>query len=426
MSLTTTLNGTSLNTSAPTTSSPTIGVGGSNAEAELKLLQDMTDGVESISQTEFKHRIDKAAGLMREHQINAIYLNAGTNLYYFTGTRWGASERMVGAILTCQGELHYIAPAFEINTLAGYMIISGQVHGWHEHESPYQLFGKVLKDLGITEGNIGLDESTPFFIADGLAQAHSQFSYVNAKLITAECRMRKSAAELALLQRAKDMTLAVHKAAAKILRNGISTQEVSDFIHAAHKQVGAPKGSYFCIVLFGEDTAYPHGVSNPKALEANDMVLIDTGCQLHGYNSDITRSYVYGVPSQRDREVWNQEKASQAKGFAAATLGAPCGTVDDAARGYLIEQGYGPGYQTPGLAHRTGHGIGLDIHEWPYLVSSDTTPLDVGMCFSNEPMISIPGEFGIRLEDHFYMTDSGPKWFTQPSHSIDDPFGYEA
>jgi len=153
------------------------------------------------------------------------------------------------------------------------------------------------------------------------------------------------------------------------------------------------------------------------------MVLIDTGCQLEGYNSDITRTYVYGDPSKRDREVWNQEKASQAAGFAAAQLGKACGIVDDAARGYLVEQGYGPGYQTPGLSHRTGHGIGLDIHEWPYLVSSDQTPLDVGMCFSNEPMISIPGEFGIRLEDHFYMTESGPKWFTEPSLSIDDPFG---
>jgi len=210
------------------------------------------------------------------------------------------------------------------------------------------------------------------------------------------------------------------------LRKGISTHEVTEFIHEAHKKVGAPKGSYFCIVLFGEDTAYPHGVSNPKALDDADMVLIDTGCQLQGYNSDITRSYVFGAPTPRDREVWNQEKASQAEGFKAAVLGAHCGTVDDAARGYLIEQGYGPGYQTPGLAHRTGHGIGLDIHEWPYLVSSDKTPLDVGMCFSNEPMISIPGEFGIRLEDHFYMTEAGPKWFTEPSHSIDDPFGYQA
>ena len=404
----------------------TIGVGGSDAATELAKLTGMTAGTTPISKSEFEQRIDKAARLLRDNNLDAIYLNAGTNLYYFTGTRWGASERMVGAILTQQGELHYIAPAFEIGTLKGFMLIEGPVHGWEEHESPYQLFGTVLKELGISQGNIGLDESCSFFISNGLAEAHPNYNYVSAKPVTAGCRMCKSESELALLQRAKDMTLEVHKAAAKILREGISTQEVSEFIHQAHRKVGAPKGSYFCIVLFGEDSAYPHGVSNPKSLDKGDMVLIDTGCQLHGYNSDITRTYVFGEPTERDREVWNQEKASQAIGFNAAQLGAPCGSVDDAARGYLVEQGYGPGYQAPGLVHRTGHGIGLDIHEWPYLVSSDTTPLEVGMCFSNEPMISIPGEFGIRLEDHFYMTETGPKWFTEPSHSIDDPFGYEA
>ncbi len=403
----------------------TVGVGGSNASTELSKLKDMTAGITPIAKEEFEQRIENACDLMRDNDINAVYLNAGTNLYYFTGTRWGASERMVGAILTRQGQVHYIAPRFEISTLSGFMLIKGQVHGWEEHESPYNLFGSVLNDLGIIEGNIGLDESCPFFISNGLAQAHPSYQYVSAKSITAGCRMCKSEAELALMQRAKNMTLEVHKAAARILHDGISTEEVTEFIHAAHKKVGATKGSYFCIVLFGEDSAYPHGVNNPKALEKNDMVLIDTGCQLHGYNSDITRTYVFGVPTQRDREVWNQEKESQAIGFKAAQLGVSCGAVDEAARGYLIKQGYGPGYQAPGLVHRTGHGIGLDIHEWPYLVSSDTTPLQVGMCFSNEPMISIPGEFGVRLEDHFYMTESGPKWFTEPSHSLDDPFGYQ-
>ena len=288
--------------------------------------------------------------------------------------------------------------------------------------------------MGVASGAIGLDESCPFFISNGLTNAdrgegvnaQNSYNFVSAKAITAGCRMTKSPSELALLQQAKNMTLEVHKSVAKILHEGITTQEVSQFIDQAHRRVGAVKGSYFCIVLFGEDSAFPHGVSHPKSLEVGDMVLIDTGCQIEGYNSDITRSYVFGEPTPRDREVWNQEKASQAAGFEAALLGMPCGQVDDAARAYLIEQGYGPGYATPGLPHRTGHGIGLDIHEWPYLVSSDQTPLEVGMCFSNEPMISIPGEFGIRLEDHFYMTENGAKWFTEPSHSIDDPFGHEA
>lgn len=404
----------------------TIGVSGSNAQTELSRLSDMTANIEPIAKSEFEARVKKACQLMKANDLAAIYLNSGTNLYYFTGTRWGASERMVGAILSANGELQYIAPHFEIATINGYKLLEGKINGWQEHQSPYQFFGQILANMGINEGIIGLDESCSFFISDGLAQAQANYRFVNAKVVTAGCRMCKSSNELRLLQQAKDMTLEVHKSAAKILQNGISTQEVTQFIDQAHRAVGAPKGSYFCIVLFGEDTAYPHGVSNPKKLELGDMVLIDTGCQLQGYNSDITRTYVYGEPTERDREVWNQEKASQAAGFEAAQLGNGCGTVDDAARGYLIEQGYGPGYATPGLPHRTGHGIGLDIHEWPYLVSSDTTPLEVGMCFSNEPMICIPGEFGIRLEDHFYMTENGPKWFTEPSHSINDPFGYEA
>jgi Xaa-Pro dipeptidase len=401
----------------------TNGIGGSTAELELAKLSDMTAGIEAITPAEFSARISKAQQLMQAQNMDAVYLNAGTNLYYFTGTQWGASERMVGALLTAQGELRYIAPHFEISTLEGFMLIPGKVHGWQEHESPYALFAEILAELDMSGGVIGLDESCPFFISDGLAQAAPEASFINAKPVTAGCRSCKSPAELALLQRAKDMTLEVHKAAAAVLREGISTAEVTAFIDQAHRAVGAAKGSYFCIVLFGEDTAYPHGVKSPKDLEANDMVLIDTGCQLHGYNSDITRSYVFGEPSARQREVWEIEKAAQAAGFAAAKLGTPCAVVDGTARALLVEKGFGPAYEVPGLPHRTGHGIGLDIHEWPYLVASDKTPLEVGMCFSNEPMICIPGEFGIRLEDHFYMTEQGPKWFTEPSLSIDNPFG---
>ncbi len=404
----------------------TIGVGGSTAEQEMTQLSDMTQGIAPIVRAEYQSRIKKAQRLMKQHGLDAIYLNAGTNLYYFTGTRWGSSERMVGAVLSANGQLEYIAPYFEIDTLMGSMLIKGEVHGWHEHQSPYQLFGAVLGRMGLGEGVIGLDESTAFFITDGLAEANPSHKYVNAKAVTAGCRMCKSSTELALLQRAKDMTIEVHKSAARILHTGMSTSEVAAFVDQAHRAVGALNGSYFCIVLFGEDSAFPHGVTNPKNLEANDMVLIDAGCQLEGYNSDITRTYVFGEPNPRQREVWDIEKASQAEGFRAAQLGQPCAAVDNAARGHLVDNGFGPGYEIPGLPHRTGHGIGLDIHEWPYLVASDQTPLDIGMCFSNEPMICITGEFGIRLEDHFYMTADGPKWFTQPAHSIDDPFGYSA
>ena len=403
----------------------TIGVGGSTAEVELKKLVNMTQNVQAISQAEFNQRIAKAQAIMVENDIAATYVNAGTNLAYFTGTRWYASERMVGAIIPKEGDITYISPFFEVSTLSQYMTVKGDIKGWQEHESPYQLFKEALNDYGIHSGTVAIDESTAFFVADGIKNAAPEFELIDAKAITAGCRAIKSDAEIALLQQAKDMTIEVHKAVARILRVGISTQEVTNFIDQAHRTVGAPAGSYFCIVLFGEDSSYPHGVKSPKVLEENDIVLIDTGCQVEGYNSDITRTYVYGEPNQRQRDMWLVEKLAQKAAFDAANIGVPCGDVDVAARDYLASQHMGPDYETPGCPHRTGHGIGLDIHEWPYLVRSDRTPLAKGMCFSNEPMLVLPNEFGVRLEDHFYMTDSGAKWFTEPSYSIDDPFGYE-
>lgn len=401
----------------------TKGVGGATQEEALAKLANMTNGVQAITQNEFQNRINKAQKLMQEQGLDAVYLNAGTNLYYFTGTRWWGSERMVGVIITATGELHYIAPAFELGTLQDYIKVKGRVHCWQEHESPYELFANCIESLGISEGSIGLDESTPFFIVDGIQRAAPDHSYSNAVSVTAQCRMHKSAAEIALLQRAKDMTLLVHKAAASILRENISCAEVTAFINDAHKVVGAPAGSYFCIVLFGADTAFPHGVAKPKTLSLNDMVLIDTGCQVEGYNSDITRSYVFGEANTRQRKIWQVEQQAQLAAFGAAQLGKPCGEVDASARRVLEENGFGPDYLLPGLPHRTGHGIGLDIHEWPYLVMGNEIPLAEGMCFSNEPMLCVPGEFGVRHEDHFYMTSKGPRWFTQPAHSIDDPFG---
>ncbi|CAN7573241.1 Xaa-Pro peptidase family protein [Pseudoduganella sp. LjRoot289] len=407
-----------------------IGVGGKTAEQALATLSDMTAGAVPIGKDEHLQRIAKAQAYMRDQGIAAIYINAGANLLYFTGTRWHASERMVGAILPAQGALEYIAPAFEESTLLDFMLVEGKVNGWQEHESPYQLFVDTLGRMGIAADSaqaprVGICESAAFFIYDGIRPLAEGYALENARIVTAHCRTRKSAAEIALMQRAKDMTLAVHVATASMLHEGITTVEVEQFIAAAHRKVGAP-GSYFVIVLFGEATAYPHGVSYVQTLKQGDTVLIDTGCKLHNYISDITRTYVYGEPSARQRSVWNSEKAAQAAAFAAAQPGVPCQEVDFAARRALEADGYGPGYKLPGLPHRTGHGIGLDIHEWPYLVGGDTTPLETGMCFSNEPMICIPGEFGVRHEDHFYMTETGPKWFTEPAHSIDDPFGLQS
>lgn len=401
----------------------TKGVGGRTAQEALAGLSDMTAGAVPICRDEHLERIQKAQSLMAAQGMSALYLHAGTSLYYFTGTRWHGSERMVGALIMPTGAPVYIAPAFEKGTLEQFMSVEGDVLTWEEHESPYGLIQHYLAELGITEGKMGIDEATPFFVSDGLCKASPGFELTNGVSITAPCRMIKSPTELALMQRAKEMTLEVHKATASMLYEGITTIEVGAFIDEAHRKVGAPKGSYFKIILFGPDTSFPHGVKTPKSLESGDMVLIDTGCQLHDYISDITRSYVFGTPSEQQRRVWDAEKAAQAKAFEAAQIGVHCGAVDLAARKELEARGFGPGYETPGLPHRTGHGIGLDIHEWPYLNWGDDTPLASGMCFSNEPMLCLYGEFGVRLEDHFYMGRDGPVWFTQPSQSIDDPFG---
>ena len=401
----------------------TIGIGTQTPEQALVTLRDMTQTLIPIQPEEHLARIAKAQAYMQANNIDAIYLNAGTNLTYFTGMKWYASERMVGAILPAVGIVQYLAPYFEIGSLNGFKVIDGPIHGWQEHQSPYALFVEVLKQLDISDtASIGIDESAQFFIFDGINKAQTGLKLINAQAVTAHCRMHKSDNEIALMQAAMKMTLAVHQATASMLYAGISTTEVEAFIEQAHQKVGAP-GNYFCIVLFGVATSFPHGVKYPQVLKKGDMVLIDTGCKVHDYISDITRTYVFGEPTTRQRQFWNDEKAAQFAAFNAAKIGVPCEAVDAAARQYLASQGLGPEYQTPGCPHRTGHGIGLDIHEWPYLVGGNTTLLATGMCFSNEPMLVVPDEFGIRLEDHFYMTDTGPLWFTKPSDSIDDPFG---
>lgn len=403
----------------------TIGVGGSTVELELEKLSDMTTDVVAIDKTEYQARIEKAQQLMQAQGVCALYLDAGTNLHYFTGLKWYKSERMVGAILPVSGDLEFIAPHFEEGSLRENMLIQGNYNGWHEEESPYKLFANILIKKGFTQGKIAIDESAAFFIFDGLRTAAPAFEFINGADISAPCRQIKSSTEIALMQRAKNMTIEVHKAAARILRPGISTLEVTHFINEAHKRVGA-SGSSFCIVLFGLATSFPHGVKDAQILKDNDWVLIDTGCLLHGYNSDITRTYAYGEATDEQRAAWQVEKDAQIAGFSAAKLGSPCSAVDDAARGVICENGYGPDYELPGLPHRTGHGCGLDIHEWPYLLRGNQMPLATGMSFSNEPMLVIPNKFGVRLEDHFYMGEQGPVWFTEPSHSLDDPFGLEA
>ncbi|WP_417200899.1 M24 family metallopeptidase [Bizionia sp.] len=401
-----------------------IGIGGSTIEAELNAIKPTAHLIKPIEKEEFQQRIDKACQLMQDQNIPAMYMNAGTNLFYFTGMKWSASERMVGALLFPNGTLIYIAPEFEKGTILDFMLIDGTIACWIEHESPYKLFVDILKNNGVEAGKIAMDESTPFFVIDGIKNVQNAYNLINAKSITAGCRMVKSETEIAIMQHAMDITLEVQKATARILRVGISAKEVTDFIHEAHKKHGIPTGSYFCIVLFGVDSSFPHGVKAPKDLAENDMVLIDTGCMLHDYLSDITRTYVFGTANEEQTRIWNIEKETQLAAFKASQLGNTCADIDKAARVALEKHGLGPDYKLPGLPHRTGHGIGLGIHEWPYIVKNDHTVLEPGMTFSIEPMICVPDTFGIRHEDHVYMTNSGPKWFTQPIHSIDNPFGY--
>lgn len=402
----------------------TIGVGGSTAAIELEKIQNMTLHVQPIQLEEYKARIKKATALMENANYSALYLNAGTNLYYFTGTSWNPSERMVGALLFQDGTVEYIVPRFEDGTFKKFMKVEGKLNCWEEHESPYDLLGKILQNKNIHTGTIALDESANYFLIDGVIKANPNYEFVIAQPITTGCRIQKSVNELAIIQQAKEITMVVQKAAARILRPGISAKEVIQFINEAHLKAGATGGSYFCIVLFSDDSQYPHGVTSPQDLKDNDIVLIDTGCRIEGYLSDITRTYVYGTPTEAHRKIWNLEKTTQKAAFDAAQLGATCGSVDDAARKVLGEAGLSPEYEIPGLPHRVGHGTGLDIHEAPYLVRGNTTILQEGMVISNEPMICIPGAFGIRHEDHFYMTSEGPKWFTTPMHSIENPFGY--
>jgi Xaa-Pro dipeptidase len=401
----------------------THGVGGSTIEEELGRMRSMREGAAPIDDEERRQRIAKAQSLMREKGIAALYLDASTSTFYFTGLRLKGSERLHGAVVPAEGEIVYLTPAFEEAKLCTMLTLKGEVRAWHEHESPTELVIDTVRRLGYERGTVAIDPATPFFTFDGLRRAGNRYDFVNGGLITAECRRLKSAAEIALIKRAMELTLEVHKATARILREGITTLEVADFVSKAHLALGSDAAPTFNIVLFGEPTAYPHGVPYPQTLRSGDMVLVDIGATLHGYQSDLTRSYVFGTPSPRQREVWEVEKRATEAAFAAAKLGASCESVDRAARDVIEAAGFGKDYALPGLPHRTGHGIGLDVHEEPYIVKGDATRLAPGMCFSNEPTICIYGEFGIRLEDHIYMTAEGPHWFTTPSPSIDDPFG---
>ena len=368
-------------------------------------------------------RIQALAGLLTARGLSALLLGSTTSLRYFTGLDWHPSERLTGALIHADGRVEYVCPRFELDKVGGLTTAEGAIPGdiltWEEEESPYALVASRLPP----DGKLAVDELVAAFVWLGLARVMGQARLADGGPLTAALRRIKSPAEIALLTRAKAITLEVQRRTHAWLKVGVLTSEVKRFIDAEHRALGGEGGSWFCLVSFGDDTCLPHGGEGDRALQRNDAVLIDTGTLIDGYHSDITRTYVFGEPTPEFRTVWEHEKQAQALAFEAAQLGATCESVDAAARDYLTGLGYGPDYRLPGLPHRTGHGVGLDIHEAPNLVRGDRTILEAGMSFSNEPMLVIPGQFGVRLEDHFYMSDAGPVWFTQPSCSVDDPFG---
>ena len=382
-------------------------------------LASMTGDVSPIAVEERGTRIEQARRLMVDHQIDALFMEASTGLNYFTGVDWWRSERMTAAVIPAQGEIAYICPGFERERLCEMVTVGDDVRVWQEHENPYRLVAGILRERGIASGTVGIEESVRFFHYDGIRKEAPHLAFVSADPITVPCRMHKSPAEIALIQRANEITAAAYKACLPLLREGMSTAEFQDLSVEAYKALGV-SGSIG--PQFGESTAFPHGSKEPRTLREGDVVLMDSVCSVEGYHSDISRTVVFGKPTQRQRDIWELEHEAQAAAFAAAQVGAPCAAVDAAARKVIVDAGFGPGYQVPGLPHRTGHGIGMDIHERPYVVQGNRTPLAPGMCFTNEPMIAIYGEFGVRIEDCMYITEEGPRFFTQPSPAIDRPF----
>lgn len=390
-------------------------IGNSTAAEQLVDLVPLVERAPKISVAEREQRLLAAQEILRRKGAAALLVNAGPSLRYFTGVSWGPSERLVALLLPADGKPMIICPAFELGSLVAELAIEAELLLWEEDEDPIGLVDKVL----VPGAALAIDPLLPFSVAARLGR---NFNLVDGSPAIDGMRMVKSAAELALMAEAKAMTLEVHRRAARMLAPGILASAVKRFIDQAHRAMGTA-GSTFCAVQFGQATAYPHGLPEDQVLAENQLVLIDTGCTVDGYHSDITRTYAFGNVDDEICAMWDLEKEAQAAAFDAVEPGKPCEAVDAAARAVLERAGLGPDYRLPGLPHRTGHGIGLAIHEPAYLVRGDQTALKPGMCFSNEPMIVVPDRYGIRLEDHFHVTETGAAWFTEPQHSIDRPFG---
>ncbi|MEZ2126405.1 MULTISPECIES: M24 family metallopeptidase [unclassified Sinorhizobium] len=381
-------------------------------------VSDWPHPVARITDEEKRQRLDRLRQSMEAHGLAAFLLGSTESLRYFTGLVWHPSERLVGALVT-PTKLIYIAPGFECSRIETLPRLDGDIAAWEEHESSAEL----IADLVGAGGRLGLDEELPLFVYHALARVFEADRLFDGGVLVRDIRIRKSKAEIDIIRHAMGLTLEVHRRAHALMRPGIRASEVARYIDEQHHLLGAPEGSSFCIVSFGLATSLPHGADGDQTLEAGDVILVDTGCRLDGYHSDLTRTYVLDESTPEVARIWAMEREAQQAVFDAAKVGAPCESLDDAARAVLERHGLGPDYRLPGLPHRAGHGLGLAIHEHPYIVRGNRLPLAPGMCFSVEPMIVCPGAFGVRLEDHVYMTENGPEWFTLPAKSPTQPFG---
>ena len=374
-----------------------------------------------ISQAERLQRIAKARALMQKTGIGSIIVESGSSLDYLTGVQWHRSERLTAAVIPATGDPIMVTPFFEKPSVAETLAIPAEIRTWNEDEEPLKLVADFLRERGVAAAPVGFEETDRYFIFDRLAQQLPGLKAVSANPVVRTLRMIKSPAELALMQAANDITIRAMRHAGEATRAGMTPADFGAAIDAATSTLGG--SPEFALVLIDEASALPHGSHKPQIVKRGSTILFDCGCTVHGYQSDISRTFVFGQPSAEQRKVWNQVHEGQQIAIRAAKIGAPAGSVDDAVRAAYESWGYGPGYKLPGMSHRTGHGIGMDGHEPVNLVHGETTPLAPGMCFSDEPGIYIPGKFGVRLEDCWHMTESGPKFFTQPPPSIDRPFG---
>ncbi len=372
--------------------------------------------VPQITDNERRERLTRLQTELSERGLGGLLLGSTESLRYFTGLVWHQSERLVGALVT-PNSVTFIAPGFEESRVESLPHLPGDIAVWQEDESSAALVAPLMP----AGGKLALDDALPLFVYHQLAGVFGQDRLVDGGRLLRDLRLRKSKAEIALIEYAMGLTLEVHRRAHAFIKPGVKASEVVRHIDEQHRALGA-NGSSFCIVSFGVATSLPHGADGEQIYQPGDVVLVDTGCRLDGYHSDLTRTYVMEEPTKEFATAWAIEREAEQAVFDAARLGATCGSLDDAARKVLAKHGLGPDYILPGLPHRAGHGLGLEIHEEPYVVRGNATVLEPGMCFSNEPMIVYPGRFGIRLEDHIHMTETGPKWFTEPAKSPTEPF----